>query len=316
MAENKAVNFLYPRTMREGGLFLLVAAETFVVYYAILFPLIGGLYLGSFRRVRAEKRNVEILYFPYVASLANSEAWIIVRENKYGAGETNSILLATNPNSEAEVRWGCAWKSNAWFCKGGSPRFHLTGSPLDVFSVQYDVLPPPLLKGLKFYKKSVLGEAVAEFHPVRSDFTPFISGLWARLYYDPWRGFWWEVVYHDLLLPPWSNAVLLVFALLLAHLTEMLIERELKLKIVKGENLHRSKLRLDVIARQYNKLSGIRRYLYLPLVVLMANVLVVAIVGLFFLLITNWVPIIVGDALTFVIVIAILSLGSSVNFFL
>lgn len=309
MAENKTVDFLYPRTKQGLGIFLLVMAETFVIYYAILFPLIGGLYLSSFRRVRAEKRGVEIWYFPYVASLANSEAWVIVRRNEFRVGKTSSILLATNPNGDAEVRWGCAWRSNAWLCKGGPPQFRLTGSPLDVFSVQYDVLPPPLLKGFKFYEMSVLGKAVAEFHPVKSDFAPLISGLWARLYYDPWRVFWWQVVYHDLLLPPWSNAVLLVFALLLAYLTEMLIEGRSGMKVGDRKDLYWVKLGLDRIAEGYRESIGIWRLIYLPFGVLVANVVVVLIVVVFFFLITSRIPIVVGDVVSCFLIIAVLSFG-------
>ena len=332
MKDEKLFEVFFPwRTWQEWGIVGLVVLITFMVYYVFLFPSVDRLYFSAFQRREThpplpqcgaqadgaltqpsgkveskaahQHQNdtligvpVEVLYFPYVASLANSEAWIIVR----GQGEDSSVhakvMLEVAPESaKADVRWGCGEESNAWICREKAPVMELTPSSVNVYRIRYTILPSQVQETnlSRLWWKQY---PVAEFHLVRicDGFSkPWMKGKWIELYYDPWRVFWWQVVYRNLLWPPWGNFVVLAFALLLARVVTGYI-------LVRGQGKVK-----DVLQKVVFEIPQFWQGLVLVVMVAIMNVVVFCVVWVFYRLISGD-PGIWGDIGSMVLLIGIL----------
>lgn len=334
-AKDRLLEVLFPwDTWQEWGIVSLVVVVTFFLYYAVLFPAVGRVYFASLAH-KGPQQGVEVLYFPYAASLANSEAWIIARTSKSAA---TMLMFKIDPqDKDAEVRWGCGQESNAWFCEGHPPEIELTSSPLDIFNLRYSILPPRTFgRILHLWWESARGKQMAQFqlvesiapsggaqqNPVSHEGSPknpvgsggaqkstekrsIFTGDWPRIYYDPWRVFWWQVVYRNLLWPPWGNVVLLGFAFLIARLiTEYLLPPEKNLLVGTGKCG-------QGIQRVGDGLVWLYRKVPLVGIVILANIAAFGAVLLFFVLMSSAVPMVLGDVLSAGILTAVLWCGFS-----
>ena len=222
------------REWQEWFFVAVVIAAVFAVYYGGLSPVIGRLYLHQFKEYSTriqqdtaahgqdgEKKDevtVEIRYFPYVASFASSEAWITIYHSPREAGTVYFVEAddykpqsqgTTTRSQSALMQWGCGLKESSWFCVAHPPRLQLSYSRLDTYEIRYTLFP----LHFSWWRKP----AIAQFALINSAGQVVTLGTWAALHYDPWRVFWWQVVYKNLLFPPWSNVALLLLAFVIAY---------------------------------------------------------------------------------------------------
>ncbi len=233
---------LWLRTWRDWLFAVIVTLFVFTMYYILLYPLSERVYSDQFvckeyMYTNADdnlERTVKVMYFPYIAPFTTSEAWITVYENETEEGNiayrnANSTskfyiyLIVASPKDKQwgawGVRWGCPALQSAWGCQ--SEKLDLSfdeRSPFEMRRVTYALM----LSGGKERHSLKVGDHIADFQVnarhVNNNECDNDGSEWPTLTYNPGRVWFWMVLWRNLLLPPWTNLLLVIFGVVLTHL--------------------------------------------------------------------------------------------------
>lgn len=226
---------LWLRTWRDWLFAAIVTFFVFSTYYILLYPVSERVYSGQFACKeykydihddnQEQAIKIKIMYFPYIAPFATSEAWVTV----YGGGNSSTvnefhIFLTVKPDRDQwgawGVRWGCPALQSAWGCQ--SEKLDLSFDKRSSFEMRR-VTYALMLSGGKGQHSLKVGDHIADFRVYNASHVfggecDDNSGEWPSLTYSPGRVWFWMVLWRNLLLPPWANLLLVIVGVVLTHL--------------------------------------------------------------------------------------------------